>query len=100
MHSHAHTLQHRSPGPCKRAVWQYVSNFGVQRVWAGTFLGRPTVVKQRFAKKYRNPVLDFRLNTTRLKQVSLNTAARGCSLCTCLHEHLASDVSNHGKHGN
>ena len=47
----------------------------MQRVWAGIFLGHQTVVKQRFSKKYRNPVLDFRLNTTRLKQVGLPAAA-------------------------
>ena len=42
-------------------------------MWAGTFLGRPAVVKQRFSKKYRNPVLDFRLNTSRMKQVGADT---------------------------
>ena len=46
-----------------------------QKVWAGTFLDRPAVVKQRFSKKYRTPALDFRLNTSRLKQVPLSMSA-------------------------
>ena len=40
----------------------------LQRVWEGEYLGRPTVVKQRFSKKYRHAVLDSKLTLTRLKQ--------------------------------
>ena len=35
-----------------------------------TFLGRPTVVKERFKKAYRHPVLDAKLTRSRLVQVS------------------------------
>lgn len=40
-----------------------------QRVWEGTFLGRPAIVKQRFSKKYRHPALDAKLTVARLKMV-------------------------------
>lgn len=40
----------------------------MQRVWEGRFLGRPTIVKQRFSKKYRHPQLDVKLTVSRLKQ--------------------------------
>lgn len=33
-----------------------------------TFLGRATIVKQRFSKKYRLPVLDAKLTVGRLRQ--------------------------------
>lgn len=32
-----------------------------QRLYAGTFCGRPAVVKERFAKRYRHAVLDARI---------------------------------------
>lgn len=38
------------------------------RVWEGTFLARPAIVKQRFSKKYRHPQLDAKLTVSRLKQ--------------------------------
>jgi TP53 regulating kinase-like protein len=37
------------------------------RVYACTFLSRPTIIKQRFAKAYRHPVLDARLTQRRLQ---------------------------------
>lgn len=37
------------------------------RLHVGTFLGKPAIVKERFAKKYRHPELDKRLNKERLK---------------------------------
>lgn len=40
----------------------------VQRVWEGQFLGRPVIMKQRFRKKYRHPVLDTKLTVGRLNQ--------------------------------
>ena len=36
------------------------------RVFTTTFLGKPCVVKQRFKKKYRHPVLDQKLTRSRL----------------------------------
>ena len=36
------------------------------RVFSTTFLGKPCVVKQRFKKKYRHPVLDQKLTRSRL----------------------------------
>lgn len=40
----------------------------MQRVWEGSFLGRPAIVKQRFKKGYRHPILDTRLTAQRLRQ--------------------------------
>ncbi|PRW58873.1 EKC KEOPS complex subunit bud32-like isoform X1 [Chlorella sorokiniana] len=37
------------------------------RVWEGTFLSRPAIIKQRFSKKYRHPQLDGKLTASRLK---------------------------------
>lgn len=42
----------------------------VQKVWEGQFLGRPVIMKQRFSKKYRHPVLDTKLTVGRLNQAS------------------------------
>lgn len=39
-----------------------------QRVWEGCFLERSAIVKQRFNKKYRHPLLDAKLTVSRLKQ--------------------------------
>ncbi|MEW5307650.1 MAG: hypothetical protein WDW38_011384 [Sanguina aurantia] len=44
-----------------------ISQGAEARVWETIFLGRPTVVKQRFTKMYRHPVLDAKLTVTRLK---------------------------------
>jgi TP53 regulating kinase and related kinases len=38
-----------------------------QRVWRGTFLGRPTIFKQRFSKSYRHPTLNARLTAARVR---------------------------------
>jgi len=38
------------------------------RVYEVQFLGRPTIVKQRFNKKYRHAILDAQLTAARLKQ--------------------------------
>ena len=45
-----------------------VSQGAEARVWETTFLDRPTIVKQRFNKMYRNPELDAKLTLTRIKQ--------------------------------
>ena len=39
-----------------------------QRIWEGEYLGRPTIIKQRFSKKYRHAALDSKLTLGRLKQ--------------------------------
>jgi len=61
------TLLSQSPVQCKNLVqWS-------QRVWETTFCSRPTLVKERFSKKYRHPLLDVKLTVTRLKQVRAST---------------------------
>jgi hypothetical protein len=40
-----------------------------QRVFTATLLGRPCVVKERFKKEYRHPVLDERITRERLLAV-------------------------------
>ena len=62
--------------PCMRLLQSLMVCFDVdawpdvQRVYTMTFLGRPTVVKERFKKAYRHPVLDAKLTRSRLVQVS------------------------------
>ena len=41
----------------------------LQRLYEGTFLGKPVIIKQRFSKKYRHSVLDSKLTQARFKQV-------------------------------
>jgi TP53 regulating kinase-like protein len=36
------------------------------RIYQLTFLGRPTIVKERFVKSYRIPFLDNKINTGRI----------------------------------
>ncbi|KAI8504757.1 TP53 regulating kinase [Branchiostoma belcheri] len=45
------------------------------RLYRGTFLGKPTVLKERFSKKYRHPRLDEKL-TTKRTQGEARTVAR------------------------
>ena len=40
----------------------------MQRVWEGTYLEHPAMIKERFHKKYRHPTLDARLTAQRLRQ--------------------------------
>jgi len=44
----------------------------LQRVFASTFVGRKCVIKERFSKKYRHPLLDSKLTLKRLNAVSLS----------------------------
>lgn len=37
------------------------------RVYICTYLGRPAIMKERFVKKYRHPVLDEKLNRVRMR---------------------------------
>jgi tRNA A-37 threonylcarbamoyl transferase component Bud32 len=45
-------------------------------VYKATFLGRPTIVKERFTKAYRLPELDVKLNQSRITQVRPPTTTR------------------------
>jgi hypothetical protein len=47
-----------------------------QRVFLGSFLGRPCIMKERFSKAYRHPELDAKLTSKRTVQV--------CGGCTML----------------
>lgn len=49
-------------------------------------LARSVVVKQRFNKKYRHPLLDAKLTGSRLKQA--NFAASECTTPSFCHELL------------
>lgn len=42
------------------------------RVFESTFVGRRSIVKERFSKKYRHPTLDSKLTLKRLNAVSLS----------------------------
>ena len=37
------------------------------RLYKGTYLGKPVLIKERFEKKYRHPDLDVRLTKERIK---------------------------------
>ena len=45
-----------------------VSQGAEGRLFETTFLGRPCLVKERFKKSYRHPVLDEKLTNKRLTQ--------------------------------
>ena len=51
--------------------WNSCKHLGVdlQRVWEGSYLDVPAIMKQRFSKKYRHAVLDKKITQSRLKQV-------------------------------
>lgn len=49
-------------------TWQLLSQGAEAKIWQGEYLGRPTIVKQRFNKKYRHAALDSKLTQSRLKQ--------------------------------
>jgi len=57
---------------CSCARWHSIPGHRawhlLQRVFRVQFLGRPTIIKQRFSKKYRHPALDAKLTSLRLKQ--------------------------------
>lgn len=56
-----------------RAIIAFVCLFGVvlfQRVFESNFVGRRSIVKERFSKKYRHPTLDSKLTLKRLNAVS------------------------------
>ena len=43
--------------------------FCFQRVFEYSFVGRRSIVKERFSKKYRHPILDSKLTLKRLNAV-------------------------------
>eukprot|EP00887_Chlorella_sp_A99_P004781 scaffold4.g4781.t1 len=64
------------------------------RVWVGPFLGRPTIVKERFRKRYRHPALDARLTPARLKaEVRSMLKARKLGVTTPVVYHVDHSLS-------
>lgn len=56
------------PACCLPAEAAPASPPNVQRVWEGSLHAGPIIVKQRFSKQYRHPLLDAKLTVSRLKQ--------------------------------
>ena len=57
-----------------KEIGSYFSPFPrFQRLFEGTFMGRKVILKQRFTKKYRHPILEERLSSHRLIQVSTSS---------------------------
>jgi len=52
---------------------QLIKQGAEARVYSCQFLGKDTIVKERFSKKYRHPTLDQRINQKRLAQEAKNT---------------------------
>jgi len=53
------------------------------RVFESTFAGRRSIVKERFSKKYRHPILDAKLTLKRLNaEARCMTKARKLGVCT------------------
>lgn len=50
------------------------------KLYAGTYLGKPTVIKERFSKSYRHPLLDASLTKERTKSEA--KAILKCLLCS------------------
>jgi TP53 regulating kinase and related kinases len=60
-----------------------------QRVWKSQFLGRPTIIKQRFKKAYRHPALDTKLTKARLNsEVRHMARARKLGVLTPVVRHV------------
>ena len=55
-----------------------VSQGAEGRLFETTFLGRPCLVKERFKKSYRHPVLDEKLTNKRLAQEVYNYMLFSC----------------------
>ena len=55
-----------------------------QRIWAGSFLGREVLVKQRFPKRYRHPALDAKLTASRLRQARVHLWRLAAAVCVCV----------------
>ena len=57
-------------------TWQFIIfmlifDIPFQRVFESNFVGKKSIVKERFSKKYRHPTLDSKLTLKRLNAVSL-----------------------------
>ncbi|KAJ1433967.1 Tyrosine-protein kinase, active site [Sesbania bispinosa] len=53
------------------------------RVFESSFVGRRSVIKERFSKKYRHPILDSKLTLKRLNaEARCTTKARRLGVCT------------------
>lgn len=46
---------------------EFIGQGAEARLFKGTYLGKPCVLKERFVKKYRQPELDERLNKDRIR---------------------------------
>lgn len=54
------------------------------RVYRTAFLGKPTIVKERFPKRYRHPVLDEKLTHRRtVQEVRSILRCRRAGSCIC-----------------
>ncbi|BES94938.1 RIO1 family [Nesidiocoris tenuis] len=61
------------------ADYQLVKQGAEAKIYKGTFLGRPVIVKERFCKTYRHPELEAMISKERLK-----AEARGILRCKAL----------------
>lgn len=62
---------------------ELISQGAEARVYKATFLGRPTIVKERFTKAYRLPELDVKLNQSRITQEArCLVKGRAAGVCT------------------
>lgn len=68
------------------------------RVYRVNFLGKPTIVKQRFPKRYRHPTLDEKLThrrtTQEVRSILRCRKAGKCSSCCCSGRTRISDFSD------
>lgn len=62
--------------------------FFVQRVYESNFVGRKSIVKERFSKKYRHPILDSKLTLKRLNAVSFYTDGAAGFFCNTSYGYL------------
>ncbi|KAF3597004.1 hypothetical protein DY000_02025991, partial [Brassica cretica] len=72
---------------CEENVWKeslvLIKQGAEARVFESTFVGRRSIVKERFSKKYRHPILDAKLTLKRLNaEARCMTKARKLGVCT------------------
>lgn len=87
-----HGGRHQWSNACSgsQVVLPWIAVFS-QRVFATSFMDRKAVVKERFSKKYRHPVLDSKLTSKRL----LGVRFLACGL-RCLYHRLLLVVKCYG----
>lgn len=69
-------------------IWNQLSFLSLQRVFESDFVGRRSVVKERFSKKYRHPSLDAVLTVKRLNAVRILHFSDGFGIdgtCSGMH---------------